>query len=565
MTAFYTVRTRWLLAVALLLAPLLASAQTLDNKGTDFIMGFLPNFDTENTVEVHLTADAATSVTIQYPVNSPTFDETVTVTPGAITIVEVPLGASELWRTNQATPLNNGVRAFSDAEFVVYMINRRAFSTDAALALPVDALNTDYYAQTYVPANQGAEFVVVAAFDDTDVTVTPTAQLQSGEPAGAPLSFSLDRGEGWFAISAEDLSGSLVESSKPVTLTNGNRATNIPPGTGFADHIFEVAQPLSSWGTEALAPPLPNRPEGSVYRVLAADDNTTILLDGAAVATIDAGEFYDSGILAGARVFASDDDEKPIFVTQFMTGSGRPGTGGVGDPSMGNVVPTEQYLGAYTFATPGDDQFAQHFLSVVAENDDVADGEIFLDGAAIPASSFTAVAGTGFSFAVVEIEEGTHSTSSRGVHGITVEGYNQDDSYLYPGGARFNFINQGEDLLAPNCDGSLDGTTFFGSAEDLLSTDPDNTGVFFVVLSDDSENLVLTVNPFTAGRRAGDLPSHARRPDHERGGHGRRHRRRGQHLHLGGLHPGRRWRRPHRVRGRCAHVRLRRRRRRVRR
>ena len=487
------------MAVLLLLAPTLASAQTLDNKGRNFIMGFLPNFDAENTVEVHLTADTATEVTVQYPVNGPTFDETVMVTPGDITIVEIPVDASELWRTNQTTPFNNAVRAFADEEFVVYMVNRRPFSSDAALALPVDVLNTDYYAQTYIPVNQGAEFVVVAAFDDTDVTVTPTAALQSGEPAGTPISFTLDRGEGWFAISATDLSGSRIEASKPVTLTNGNRCTNVPPGTTFCDHIFEVAQPLASWGTRAFAPPLPNRPEGSVYRVLAADDNTTVLQNGSSVATIDAGEFYDSGIVAGAVVFESDDEEKPIFVTQFMTGSSRPGTSGIGDPAMGNMTPSEQYLAAYTFSTPGDDQFAQHFLSVIAENDDVADGEVSLDGAAIPAGQFTAITGTSFSYAVVQIDEGTHTTSSRGVHGITVEGYNDDDSYLYPGGARFNFINQGEDLAAPNCDGSLDGMTFFGSAEDLQATSPDNTGIFFVVLSDDSENLVLDVDEFDPG------------------------------------------------------------------
>jgi hypothetical protein len=481
-------------AALLFLAPALTSAQTIDNKGTDFIMGFLPTLDSANITELHLTADAETEVTVQYPVNSPTFDETVTVSPGSITIVELPNSSSNGWA--DGGPQNNAVRAFADEEFVVYMINRRQASTDAALALPLDALNTDYLVQTYADSQinsvDAPEYLVVATLDDTEVTITPA-------DGGGSVSTTLDRGEGYLVRSStEDLSGARIEASKRVTMTNGNLCANVPPTVAACDHIFEVAQPLASWGTEALVAPLPNRPNGSVYRVLAAEDGTSVFQNGSQVATLDAGEFYDTGVIAGAHVFASNDDEKPIFVTQYMTGDSFSGAS-LGDPAMGNMTPSEQYLSAYTFATPGDDQFAQHYLSVIAENDDVAEGEVFFDGAVVPASAFTAIAGTDFSYAVVQIDEGSHTTSSRGVHGITVEGYNNFDSYIYPGGARFNFINQGDDLASPECDGSLDGMTFFGSASDSEADDPNNTGIFFVVLSEDSENLVLDVDDFEPG------------------------------------------------------------------
>lgn len=494
----------WIRSAALwLLVPALASAQTLDNKGRDFIMGFMPNIDTGSgsTTELHLTGDVGTNVTIQYPVNSPTFNTTVAVTPGSVTIVTIPLAAAETWRGSPESVLNNAVRAFSDNEFVAYMIHRRNASTDAALALPVDVLNTEYLAQTYIPLGNpprfGAEFVVVAAFDNTQVTVTPTAPLSGSLPAGSPITFTLNRGEGWLGDSGTDLTGSRIEASKPVTVTTGNRCTNIPPGTTACDHVFEVAQPLASWGTRSIVSPLPNRPSGSVYRVLAAEDGTTLTLDGATVATLNAGEFYDSGVIPGAHVFASTND-KPIFVTQYMTGISFAGAT-QGDPAQGNMVPTDQYLSAYTFSTIGGNQFAQNFLSIIAEDADVANGTIFLDGVPVPASAFTAVAGTGFSYASLPLTEGTHSTLSSGVHGITVQGYDQADSYIYPGGARFNFINQGADSTPPICSGSFDGPTFFGGATDLASTDPDNTGIFFVVLSDDSDNLALTVAPFTPG------------------------------------------------------------------
>ena len=110
------------------------------------------------------------------------------------------------------------------------------------------------------------------------------------------------------------------------------------------------------------------------------------------------------------------------------------------------------------------------------------------------------IPGTTLQYAQVPIAEGTHTTSSSSApHGITVEGYDNFDSYIYPGGALFEFINPGDDDTPPVCEGSLDIDTFFGTATDLLSDDPENTGVFFVVLSDDSVNLDLTVDPFTPG------------------------------------------------------------------
>lgn len=78
------------MVVALLavLVPAIASA-SLDNKGTEFLMGFIPNYSTPSA-ELHLTSDVSTDVTVTYPVNSPTFTQTVAVTPGSVTIVTIP-------------------------------------------------------------------------------------------------------------------------------------------------------------------------------------------------------------------------------------------------------------------------------------------------------------------------------------------------------------------------------------------------------------------------------------------------------------------------------------------
>jgi hypothetical protein len=83
-----------------------------------------------------------------------------------------------------------------------------------------------------------------------------------------------------------------------------------------------------------------------------------------------------------------------------------------------------------------------------------------------------------------------------------VEGYNQDDSYMYPGGAKFEFINPGDDDTPPVCTGTLTGTTYAGTATDLLTDDPENTGIFFVELGAGSTNLTLAVTPFVPGAQS---------------------------------------------------------------
>ena len=57
-----------------------------------------------------------------------------------------------------------------------------------------------------------------------------------------------------------------------------------------------------------------------------------------------------------------------------------------------------------------------------------------LDGAAIPAASFTAIGTSGFVGAQVEVGLGSHRVSSGSPFGVTVYGFDQDDSYGYGGG-----------------------------------------------------------------------------------------------------------------------------------
>ncbi len=482
-----------------LVAPL--SAADLDNAGDEFIMAFLPNFQGGTAVELHITADDTTDVYVEFPMNAPTFYDTVTAIPGEIVTVSLPTAAANIWNVGTVTP-DNTVRAHADREFVCYQINREPFTSDAALALPVDVMNRNYIVITHRGATHGSdagEFAVVARENNSVVTITPTNDLAGGYTAGTPFDITLNRGEAFLAQSssltndAADLTGTLIESSKPIAMVNGNRCTNIPITTTACDHVFEVAQPIQSWGKRIYSTDLPQRDGGSMFRVVAAADNTVLSLDGTVIDTLDRGEMYEASFLTGHHVWEGSNG---IFVVQFMTSQNNPQAIS-GDPAMGNLAPSEQYLKEYTFATPGIGQFQTHYLTVIAHVADVFDGTIFLDGSAIPSGEFSQIPATNYWAASVQIGEGSHTTRSvDSAHGILITGYNNFDSYLYPGGALFVPIQSITDTIAPVCVVTEEEC---GASVTATDDHADAAGIFVVRLDNGSENLTLTTDPFDQG------------------------------------------------------------------
>jgi len=498
------------LLLSFFLLPCVAFGESLDNKGRDFIMGFLPNFTGNlEALELHLTGDVATTVTVEYPVNAPTFTTTAAIVPGTVTIVSLPLGAHRDWTSGSV--LNNCVRAFAGDEFVCYMINIREHTSDAALALPIDTMNTEYIVTTW--DGDTPEFVVVAAFDTTDVTITP--------PGGSAYTVSLNRGEGYMSQGGGDMTGTSISATLPVGMTNGNRCVNYDGSA--CDHIFEVAVPVQAWGDFIPAANLPETSLGVRYKILAGNDDITILINGVSQGTLNRGDFIltnrlaDDVIIEGTN--ADPDHLNPIFAVQFMANRESSGGEPIGDPAMGNMVPAEQYLGDYTFSTVGGDQFIENNVTIIAEQPDIATLE--LDGLPVGAGSFTQIGTSNHYAAIIEIAEGVHTTSSAGMntHGITVEGFNWYDSYLYPGGALFEFINPQGDENPPEC-----GCDFTDTAGDCTASDDrpsedtndngvldegedlngngvidEDTGIFFVALAEGAVNLVLTVDAFVPG------------------------------------------------------------------
>jgi IgGFc binding protein/Bacterial Ig domain/Bacterial Ig-like domain (group 1) len=395
-----------------------------DNKGTDFWVAFLPNYEGPPELSLFITGDKSTSGKVKIP--SLSFSKDFTVAPGNVTTVELPSEASEVGIQDGIG--DKGIHVTAADEVSVYGLNRIPFTTDAFLGLPTDILGTDYVVPSW-GFGLGTEIGVLATEDGTTITVTPSAEL-AGRPAGQPYDVDLDAGEMYQlapSTSGEaDLTGTEVSANKPVAVYGGNRCANIPiSGEPACDHIVEEIPPTSTWGKSFVTMPLATRLNGDTFRILASTDGTHLSINGSQVATLDRGQFHEQLIDGPATITA----DQPVLVVQYSNGSGFDGV--PSDPFMLIVPPYEQFLSSYTVTTPAEG-FELNFINIV-----VAAGgreSVRLDGVPVPAEEFTAIGSSGFFGAQLPVELGTHLLEGTRPFGSFVYGFNSYDSYGYTGG-----------------------------------------------------------------------------------------------------------------------------------
>lgn len=519
-------KTRTALVLALLaLATATPQAQGVDHEGTEFVIGFLRNNggNQSSTPSLHLTALVATDVRVRHPMDGSYLDTIVSVTPGAVTAVDLSPFAGSLWQEYAAVQNSVLVESQSAVPVTCVMANLRLNTCDTALALPTDALGVEYLVIEY-HGNTNSTFgssdvLVVATVDGTEVLITPSVQAGT-TAAGQTTSITLDRGEGYLLsspVGAPSLSGTRIVSSAPVFVANGNRCSNVPVGVSACDHLFEVAHPVDTWGTEFVLANLPERPDGTVYGILAQADDTTVIVDGAEFATLDAGEYLYTESIAGNRLLSSD---KPTFVAQFLTSYWSPGASS-GDPSMGNVLATSQFQNSYTFSTVGGTFFPTHYATLTVPVTILSD--VLLDGVQVDPTLFSTVPLSPFAVATVEVPLGDHTLVAPEPFGVTLSGFEPGETYLHSPGIALSggSSSSGGDggppiveLVVQSTSSSIGGVArddrpdedtngngVLDPGEDLNGNGQidSDSGLLTVDLSTDSSGLTLYLQPFAAG------------------------------------------------------------------
>src|SRR5262249_89879 len=150
---------------------------------------------------------------------------------------------------------------------------------------------------------------------------------------------------------------------------------------------------------------------------------------GAAAATLDRGEFYETILTTASEITA----DQPVLVVQYSNGSQFDGVEPA-DPSMMIVPAPTPWLRDYQITTPTLG-LPPHYLNRIVP--DAAVGAVTKDGALLDPGLFTPIGTTGYAGAQIEVTEGGHHLSAPQPFGRFIYGFGHDDAYSFPGGLNF--------------------------------------------------------------------------------------------------------------------------------
>jgi IgGFc binding protein len=348
--------------------------------------------------------------------------------------------------------------------------------TSATLLLPTSVWGKNYVGVNPYPQSLDVDTArnflqIVAQEDDTEVKILPVVDILSGAgvsptPAKTTGTYELQRGELLQFEQPGELTGSAIESDKPIGVFGGASCINV--GYGPCDAAHQQLPPVSVLGSRYAAVRYRNRFDGveesPPWRVVGVVDGTILSYD--PVAPWDAPTTLAAGQVAkfdapGPFVVKSQDDAHPFYMSAYMTGCFEPvrGPDCRGDPEFVNVVPPEQYLRSYVFFT--DPTYPETNLVIVRQKIDGVFSDVNLDCAGALAGWEPIGTGGELEYLRFDLvrgnfekqescDNGKHEIQSDGPFGLTVWGwgsaatapiYSGAVSYAYPAGAGVRPVN----------------------------------------------------------------------------------------------------------------------------
>jgi hypothetical protein len=404
---------------------------------------------TSNQATVTVDKGGAAVTTATVPANSVQVITLPWTSQKTASTTTIGTGADSAYRVRSTQPVT--VYQFSPLEYALG--GSFSYTNDASLLIPTNAWRDDYLVASrnawYWSGGiwyQGF-YAVVASADNTSVTLLPgpttgAVAAGAGVAANGTGTVTLQRGQVLQVMVATgngnyDLTGTRVQSTKPVQVIGGHKCTFIPANVGYCDHLEESMFGIKTLGVDYLvtSPRLPNQasPKASFVRIIATEAATNLVYDppnAAWPASIaNAGGYVEIDLPDSARITA----DKKILVAQYM--KGQDAGGGSGDPAMAVAVTSQQFRTSYLFHAPTN--YETNWVNIVAPNN----AQVTLDGNAV--GGFSPIGGSGFNVARVQLSNagnGNHQIQSNVRVGITVYGYGQYTSYWYPGGLNLTDI-----------------------------------------------------------------------------------------------------------------------------
>ncbi|MBO7100969.1 MAG: gliding motility-associated C-terminal domain-containing protein [Bacteroidales bacterium] len=418
--------------------------------GNDFWVTFIPNGDVD-LASLSLLATGPDNATIN--VVNPVTNWSITVqhNGGSKTYIQLP----QVYQIPSATAWNVGYHITSTSDISLFASNYISDSWDYTNIIPTSRLTTQYLVQDY-PNNSPyfGGMALVATEDNTVFTMTLPCQVENlSLPAGSTYTVTLDEGEtlALYCGANDGFSGMMVSSNnKPFALFQGHTCGRVGTISSIygRDHLYEQAIPLDWWGMEFVVTAERDRVEGDQIRITAANDNTIVdivSLGNNASTTLQAGQTYEFHLLSSSES-AYITSTEPVYVCKYLFSYHMGGT--YGDPASVNIPPVHNWLCNTTFPvhnlnndpySSGFISSGRLFLSLVTYTNIV--GSMTLDGQPIPASSFTTVNGTPYSYCRRNISQGAHTLdNSNGSFYATVSGHGEWVAFAFLTGMSLDTI-----------------------------------------------------------------------------------------------------------------------------
>jgi len=252
------------------------------------------------------------------------------------------------------------------APAAVFALNYRRYSTDGYFAFPTRRCSTRYIIPSFKPVNSIFDSVIGIGGLHNDTLVTVSVRLESGAVAlgehpyydGDVINITLQEYETFQMANWNDLTGSKIQSSRPVCVVSGTGAAKVEGVYG--SHLSEMVLPVEAYSYVFIIPELYTRSE-SLIRVIPKDNYTSLMINTHPV-SLKFERFHQFTAYSEVPNIISSD--KPVLVMLYAKEVGDK----LGDPFMVTVPGITQYLSRYNFVVP-DAGFTNYISIIVRESD----------------------------------------------------------------------------------------------------------------------------------------------------------------------------------------------------
>ena len=436
-------------------------------EGTDFWVTYMFNYGNlqqDVNLKLYLYAVASEQTTFRVEYADGSWSTPISVPAGGRSQI-FTVDQSKAYITDPDTKMYKGMHVVSAKPISLYALNQNAEagSYDATNVLPTKTLGREYVIQTYSTDGVATEFALLGTKYNTRVYINYNEKnIETGEVTENAISITLNAGETYLHRSSGieySLTGTTVCTNHPIAIFCGGQHADIPRGSSNKNHIYSQLYPASMWGKHFVVQNI-HEHKKDFYRVTAAQDGTTIKINGAQVATINSNETYDGTVSSPDHANKADyiETNKNALVcfyatdgvlsndtTPNPTNPARPFvTPYEGAPAMAPVVPMELGCKDLVFATLNSQGITKHYANVVTYK--AYKSGMQLDGTNI-SSRFVDLAATPYCTAQIPLTDGAHTLRntlvqsnnavfSAIVYGLGMNSMGRQESYAYSPGSR---------------------------------------------------------------------------------------------------------------------------------